>query len=140
MTGGLFAALGLGPFFVSGKTQTGWIAFVMKFPLIKQLVTDAAAAIKAAPAVAAAAANVLLEIYRQGLLWKFVKFLLAQLGWWVLFRIVAKIIEVFLIPEAAMVELVASFVVWIAATVYSAVTAYQTCTPSMPAGQVTATP
>ena len=73
MTGGLFAALGRARSSISGKTQTGWIALATKFPGIKQLVADAAAVIKAAPAVAAAAAaNVLLEIYRQGLLWKFV--------------------------------------------------------------------
>lgn len=56
-------------------------------------------------------------LYNHGMLWPVVRFLLTAAGWWVAFKVVAKILEWVFAPEAEIVELIASTVVWVAQTV-----------------------
>ncbi|MFL6261121.1 MAG: hypothetical protein ACJ76Y_15575 [Thermoanaerobaculia bacterium] len=69
----------------------------------------------------------LTSIWKAGLLWPVVKFVLSELGWYALFRAVAKIVEIFLLPEAEAVDLLVSFTVWAAKTIEAAVDVGHAC-------------
>ncbi len=99
-----------------------------------KVVQTSIATIAASPrnitAIAGAVAGILTVVYAKGLLWKVLKFLLQALGWWVLFRVIAKVIETVVIPEAEIVELLASFTVWAIQTVNSALNVQTACAPA----------
>jgi hypothetical protein len=67
-------------------------------------------------------------LYNAGLLWQLVKLTLSVLGWQLLFRVLAKILELFLLPEVEAAVLLASFVVWSAQAVVAATAVATECT------------
>lgn len=121
VTGGLFFALGLGPFMANGKVATGILGLLRANAQVWSKITTAVTTITQSSsnvaAIAGAVAGVLAAVYAAGLFWKLLKFCLQQLGWWALFRVIAKVIETIVIPEAEIVELLASFAVWTVQTV-----------------------
>lgn len=128
LTGGLFFALGLGPFISNGQVQTGMLAILRNNPTAWAAVQGAMATMATNPGKAASAAVVVLgAIWRGGLLRAVVAFAISSLGWWALFRIIAKLLELILAPELEAVDLLASFTIWSAQTVNAALNVKNTC-------------
>lgn len=130
LTGGLFLSLGLGPFIATGRTQLGVLGLLRANATVWTAIQNASRTIlqNTNPgAVATVATGLLTLIYQQGLLWKLVKFVLTSAGWWIVFRILAKILEVILLPEVEAAELVASFAIWAVQTVNAARNVASSC-------------
>src|SRR6516164_5773529 len=127
LTGGMFVALGLGPFIATGEAQTGMLSLLRSNPTILEglqtaynaIVNNPGAGAVAGAVVTEVAHDVIVAIYRAGLLWDVVKLALFAAGFWAAFRILFKILEVVLLPEVEAAELLASFTIWIAQTTYS---------------------
>lgn len=128
LTGGLFLSLGLGPFIASGRAKIGILSLLRANPTVWRAIQTALTTLQNDPrAVNAVAFTVIGVVWRAGLLWSVVKFALTSAGWWVAFRVVAKILELALAPELEAVELLASFVIWSAQTIQAGVKVSQAC-------------
>ena len=116
LTGGLFLALGIGPYIVSGEVKTGLYALLMTNSTVRGLAEAVVTLIQEdatnVGAIMSAVVSFLVGVYNAGMLWSLVKFLLAQLGWYALFKVTAKIIVFVFLPEAEAADLLASFVIW----------------------------
>jgi hypothetical protein len=121
VTGGLFLALGIGPYVGSGTVAPGIIGVIKSTPAGTQALSALLAGAKSNPEnVVALTAVSLGAIYEAGLLWKVSMFLLSWLGWVALFQVLAKILEWILLPEVEVAVLLASFVVWTAQAILAA--------------------
>jgi hypothetical protein len=127
-TGGLFLALGIGPY-MAGSTdpvKIGVMGILKTNTNVWAKVTAAIDFLKANPratagTIAGLATGILSAAWTAGLLWKLVKFVLTQAGWWVLFRLLAHIIETIFLPELEVAQLLASFLVWAGGVVNTAI-------------------
>jgi len=118
-TGGFFLALGLGPY-MAGSTdavKVGVMGILKTNQAVWSKVMAAVNFLKDHPkatasAIGGLASGIIGAAWSAGLLWKLIKFVLIQAGWWALFRILAHIIEVIFLPELEVAQLLASFMVW----------------------------
>lgn len=121
VTGGLFLALGLGPFITSGQVQTGLLGLLRNNSQAWQLVLDAYNTIKAHPEQVSVACLALVSgLWRIRMLWPVISFGLTTAGWWAVGKVLATIFGLALAPEVEAAELLASFTVWAAQTVLRA--------------------
>ena len=106
LTVGFFQALGLLP-------TTGNIATRI-YNLIRanQAVMNALTSVTGKTITATAAIGIMGVIYKQGLMWTIIKFVLTSAGWYALFWILRKVIAIVTGLEAA--ALLAGFIVWAA--------------------------
>jgi hypothetical protein len=129
VTVGFFLAIGLGPYFVTEEAQPGLVALIRSNQAAWNAVQAVVTAARNNPKTVGAAVFTFLGVlYAQNLLWSVVRIALTSAGWWVAFRVVAKIIEVVLLPEAEAVDLLASFTIWSAQTVIDGVAVGEKCT------------
>ncbi len=122
VTIGLFLAMGLGPGFGTGKTAPGLLALLRSNTTVwgaveNIIATCTEAALENPRATLNAVFALLVALNAAGLLWTVMRFALSSLGWYIAFRIVAKILELVLAPEAEAVDLLASFAIWSAQTI-----------------------
>ena len=117
LTGGFFLAIGLGPFFSTGKPEPGLLALVKSNPAawnaVQKLITAILSAENAVSVVPAAITTIGI-LYHEGLLWTIMKFLLKVGVWTLLTKVLAKIIQIVFLPEAEIALLLASFTTWAA--------------------------
>lgn len=134
LTGGLFLAMGLGPYIQSGKVATGLLPIIKQSKVVSQILDEILAHVNDWwIADAGLVAQLFGALYAENLLWPVVKFLAPQVGWFGFARLVAKVIETVLAPEAELLDLMASMTVWSAQT---GVVIYQTCSACGKTSQV----
>ena len=131
LVGGFFLAIGLGPFISIGEARPGVLALIksnqaawnalMKF---KDAIISSQGNITAA---ITGGLGVITVLYNEGLLWTVFKWMLKMGGWWVITKVIAKIIQVVFLPETEVAELLASFTVWAIQTVQSGLEVGQAC-------------
>ncbi len=113
VTGGLFLALGIGPILSDGEVRTGIVGLLRSNPVawsyVQQIVVLAGTNKKK---TVAAIAGLVGALYHQGLLWSVMKLILSTAKWFVIGEILAKVIEIAIIPQAEAVELISSMSVW----------------------------
>jgi hypothetical protein len=117
LTGGLFFALGLGPYMADGEARVGVMGILRSSPRVWEKVMAVWTAVstnRALSAIASAklAMAVLQIAYAEGVLWLLVKFLLRQAGWWIVFKLFAWVASLLLAPELEAADLIASYAVW----------------------------
>lgn len=134
ITGGLFLALGLGPMMagVTSPDKTGIMGILRRIPSVWSKVTEAQQLIannqvKTALFAATVAGHVLLEAWNAGVFWKVLKFALWQAGYKVGFWGLFTFFTWLLAPEAEVAELLASFAVWSAGVIATAVAISHDC-------------
>jgi hypothetical protein len=134
LTGGMFLALGLGPFIINdGEVNTGILALLRSKPAVLDSLQKAYNKFVehdpkvAAVVVTASALDLIANLWSAGLLWDVVKLTLSLAGWWVAFKVLANILELVLAPEVEAAELLASFATWLGQTVYRAVILKKEC-------------
>ncbi len=132
VTGGFFLALGLGPYMATGQVRVGVVGILRSNANVWAKVTAAVATLRANPEISSAGMGALVTgilgaAWGAGLLWKVVKFILIQAGWWILFKVVAKILEVVFLAAVEIAELIASFAVWIGGLIKIAVNIHHDC-------------
>jgi hypothetical protein len=128
VTGGLFLAFGLGPYIGSGVVAPGITGLIRMSTAGDRALTLFLQGVRQNPdAVIVLTTAFLSNLYDAGLLWPVVKFLLAFVGWQVLFLVLAKILELILLPEVEAAILLASFVVWSAQAVLAATVVATEC-------------
>jgi hypothetical protein len=120
-TGGLILALGMGPYILTGEMKPGILqgvkAILQSKPAVWQVVQAGINTLMTnmSPGIGwSVVAGILAAAWHAGLFWQLVKYVLRQAGWMLLFWMVAKLIELIFLPEAEVVELLASIVVWTA--------------------------
>ena len=115
LTGGFFLALGLGPYFSTGTPNPGLLALIESNPTARDAVQALLTALRSADNAVAtipAAVSTIAILYKEGLLWTIMKFFL-KIGIWTLTtKVLAKVIQVIFLPEAAVALLLASFTTW----------------------------
>lgn len=128
LTGGFFLAIGLGPYVVSGRAQTGIMSLLQRNSLVWGAITGLVNGLKSNPTITAAAAlGVVKIIYNEGLLWPVLKFALSTLGWWGVARALSKVIEIVFLPEVEAADLLASFAVWSVQTTQAGLNIHRVC-------------
>mgnify|MGYP002803993098 FL=1 len=131
LVGGFFLAIGLGPFMATGEARPGVLNLIKSSPAAWRALMSFKDAIIASPrnitAVISGGLGVITVLYKEGLLWKLFKWLLKLGVWWIITKVIAKIIQVVFIPETEVAELLASFVAWSTQLVESGLGVGQAC-------------
>jgi|GEM_PF-2762951 len=134
LTGGFFLALGLGPYMAESTDpkKLGIMGILRSSPVVwaKVMAVWEGLSNNVAPSVTVAAglaAEVLAVAWHAGMLWKLIKFALTQAGWWLLFQLFSWILSWVLVPELALTELLASFLVWATGLINTAVAISRDC-------------
>ena len=117
LVGGFFLAIGLGPFLDTGVAKPGLYNLLKSNPVVwnalkkfeNEILSFASQNIKETIAGGLAVITVL---YKEGMLWTLFKWALNAGIWWTITKVIAKILEVIFLPEAEVVELLASFTKW----------------------------
>jgi len=133
VTGGLFLALGLGPYATTGNVRTGlWGIIQSNARLSAAIAPVYSAALSNQGLLATATANFLYLCLSEGMLTPIVKMVLSQLGWYALGRAISKVMMLLLLPELEAVDLITSFTVWSAQTIQKAVDLHAACPGNEP--------
>mgnify|MGYP002803953649 FL=1 len=131
LVGGFFLAIGLGPFIATGEARPGLLNLIRSSPAAWRALMNFKDAIIASPrnitAVITGGLGVITVLYKEGLLWKLFKLLLKLGVWWIITKVIAKIIQVIFIPETEVAELLASFAAWSTQLVESGLGVGQAC-------------
>ena len=131
LVGGFFLAIGLGPFIATGEARPGLLNLIKSSPAAWGALMKFKDTIIASPrnitAVISGGLGVITVLYKEGLLWKIFKLLLKLGVWWIITKVIAKIIQVVFIPETEVAELLASFAVWSTQLVESGLGVGQAC-------------
>ena len=114
LTGGWFAAIGLGPLINTGVPRTGILALIQSSPTAMAALNALKVAVYANPgkSITVACAGFVTVLYNEGLLWAILRFVLNLAKWWAIAGAIKLVLEWTLLPEAAFAELVASLAVW----------------------------
>lgn len=115
LTGGFFLAIGVGPYFSTGKPDPGLLALIRTNPAAWNAVQNLIKAILSAEnavAIVPTAIATIGVLYSQDLLWTIMKSLLELGIWTLLTKVLAKVIQVIFLPEAEIALLLASFTTW----------------------------
>jgi hypothetical protein len=121
LTVGFFLAIGLGPFFASGRVAPGVMALLRANSRVWGAIQAAVRTILAQKTIAIPALLTLIGLcWKEGLLWPILKLVLQVAKWYVIARAIAKIIEIVLIPEVEAADLLASFAIWQYQTIQAA--------------------
>jgi hypothetical protein len=135
LTGGIFLAVGLGPYLLSStdSVRTGLQGLLRSFPTVwAEIEIFFTNPLVQVTAIAAFAEKILILAYQVGLLWKLIKFLLLQVGWRILFNLFASILTIVLAPGAEAIEILASLGVWTVSLANTAGAIWQDCLHSSP--------
>lgn len=129
VTGGLFFALGIGPYIATGEVKTGVVGLLMSSQTLREAAQDIVESANADQIAAVVSGTVLFlaGIYQAGLLWQLMKILLTNLGWTAVFRVLAKVIALVLLTEAEAADLLASFTIWCINTVIDGASVHGEC-------------
>ena len=120
VTGGLFFALGLGPYLAESTDdiKVGLYGLLRASPSIRAQIDEFISnPVLTTIGVVAVAGNILRLAFQAGVLWKVIKFVLVYAGWWFLGKIFSRILCTLLAPEVEAAELISSFTVWTATTI-----------------------
>lgn len=134
LTVGFFSAMGLGPYLRGGNPEPGLLKLLDSNAKVSTFLNQLWTLIKSDPSLhtnvaglALMGAKLLEVIYEAGMLWKVMKYLITTAAWYLLFYLVAYILEVVFLPEAVIAQLLASFTVWSASLVQQATNAANAC-------------
>jgi len=118
ISGGFLLAAGVGPYIMSGEASTGFVALVRQNAVANAAYETLKAFVQEHQTVSVMlAVSFCTTLYDQGLLWPMVKIMMKSAGWYLATKMVAKVIEVVFAPEAEIVDLAASMLIWGAQTV-----------------------
>ncbi|MBL8237047.1 MAG: hypothetical protein JNM66_06495 [Bryobacterales bacterium] len=134
VTGGFFLALGLGPYMAasSDPKKLGVMGILRSSPPVWAKITQIWQAIADDPAISAVGAVTLVAqvmklALEAGLLWKLIKFVLVQAGWYALFQCFSWVLSWLLAPELGVAELLASFATWTGGVIVTALAISRDC-------------
>ncbi|HEY8126068.1 MAG TPA: LamG domain-containing protein [Methylocystis sp.] len=131
LSGGFFMVMGLGPFFSRPSDGAGLVAYMQRNPALWKAVTKAANALNKSGVspmtVFSTAMNLIYAIWKYDSLSKLIRFMLKQIGYSILFKIVAKAIQLTFIPELEFAEIAAGLLVWVPQTIEAGIAVQQNC-------------
>ena len=115
LTGGFFSALGLGPFISTGAPNPGLLALLRSNSTVWTATQRLQQTLLASTSVASrvlAGVSIFSVLYHEGFLWGVIKFFLKLGGWYLVTKVLAKVIQTVFLPEGEAALLLASFTVW----------------------------